>query len=293
MRTNMYWPIYLKLQNELKELSYHITIDKRQLKTYSITIADLILRTAAECENIASTLCKREGIKFKDKKGHIRKSVYFNEYIEELNKIFGLDEKYISVSYINISQDAFDCKIIPLRKEKMKVSGKEKEMIPWYNAYNKIKHDREKNFKLANIENLIMALAALFLLNIYLKNQTIYCVSEYDYKQVITQIECFSDVFQVDYTVKVNQDEYFDLHNKDSFFDPLSYFKIALPSSTYVIERDKEIKTDSDRGADLMDKLESKVCYMQPDGKLVPKYQEYNLTDHRTICKIVAYVNRS
>lgn len=61
MHTNMYWPIYLKLEGELKQLSYYITLDRKQLKTYSITIADLILRTAAECENIASALCKREG----------------------------------------------------------------------------------------------------------------------------------------------------------------------------------------------------------------------------------------
>ena len=169
---------------------------------------------------------------------------------------------------------------------------KEKEIIPWYNAYNKIKHDREKNFKLANVENLIMALAVLFLLNIYLKNLKIYIIDDYNCQKVIAQVESFSDVFEIDYTVKVNENQYFDIPNKESFFDPISFFKTALPVSTYVIERDRKIKTESDKGADLMDKLESKVSYLQPDGRLVPKYQDYKLTDHKTICKIVAYINR-
>jgi hypothetical protein len=38
MTKNMFWPIYMKLEQEFKELSYYITIDKNQFKTYSINI---------------------------------------------------------------------------------------------------------------------------------------------------------------------------------------------------------------------------------------------------------------
>lgn len=58
--SNLFWPIYKKLESEFMEISYYISIDKRQLKTYSIKIADLILRTVSECENISKELCKRE-----------------------------------------------------------------------------------------------------------------------------------------------------------------------------------------------------------------------------------------
>ena len=85
MNKNLFWPIYEKIEEEFKELSYYISIDKKQLKVYSIKIADLILRTVSECENIASVICKNESIKFRDKKGHIRKSVYFNFYARGLN----------------------------------------------------------------------------------------------------------------------------------------------------------------------------------------------------------------
>jgi hypothetical protein len=36
--------------------------------------------------------------------------------------------------------------------------------LPWYQAYNKVKHDRDEKFELANFENLITAFAGLFVL---------------------------------------------------------------------------------------------------------------------------------
>lgn len=291
MKDNLFWPIYRQIEKEFKELSYYITIDRKQLKTYSIKIADLILRTVAECENISSVICKNENIKFKDKKGHVRKSVYFNEYIEALNNVFILDKKLVSPIFNNIDENAFDIKLQPFRKEKLKVNGKEKEIIPWYNAYNKIKHDRVKNFKQANLENLITALAGLFMLNIYLKNETFYDKDTYDYKKIVSKIEDFSDVFQIDYAIKTSRDDNLNT-NKYSFFDPASFWEIALPMSVYVLECDKEIKTSSDKVSDSMDKLESSILISKPDGTFEKKYSEYNVKDHRTICKIVASINR-
>lgn len=291
MTKNMFWPIYMRLEQEFKELSYYITIDKNQLKTYSIKIADLILRASAECENIACELCKKEGIKFVDSKGHIRKVVNFNEYIEALNKIYNLQWKNVNPIYENISNNAFDMKLTPFVKHKIKVNGKEKEVIPWYNAYNKIKHDRIKNYRKANMENLILTLGALFLLNIYYKDKTFYVNGSYDINKVIQQIEGFSDVFLVDYSLKVDEYKY-NKFKTDTFFDPFSYFKIGLPMSVYVIEEDKEIKTDSDECADLMDKLESCVKIKQSDGTFIKKYENYQLTDHKTICNVVASVNK-
>lgn len=291
MNKNLFWPIYQKLEEEFKELSYYISIDRKQLKTYSIKIADLILRTVAECENIASAICKNNKMKFIDKKGHIRKSVYFNEYIDELNKVFKLDKKLVNPIFNNIDSSAFDCKLRPFRKETLKVSGKEKEIIPWYNAYNKIKHDRVKNYKQANLENLITSLAGLFMLNIYLKNEIFYEQDDYDHKKIISRIEDFSDVFEIDYAVKANVYDNINI-DKNSFFDPASFWEIALPMSVYVLEYDKEIKTSTDSVTDSMDKLESNILIRKPDGSFEKKHSEYTLKDHKTVCKLVAAINR-
>lgn len=289
--SNLFWPIYKKLENDFIELSYYIAIDKKQLKTYSIKIADLMLRSVSECENLAKELCKKEKVKFKDKKGKIRKYVIFNEYIEKLEQIYGLSEKHVSCIFDNIKQGTFDIKHTPFAKKKILKEGKEKEILSWYNSYNLIKHDRVKHFKEANIGNLIDSLTALFLLNIYYMDKTFYIVDEYNYKKIISQIEEFSQVFQVDYTL-VPSDLSEELPQwKDTFFNPISYFEIATPYSTYLIETDKLYKTESDQGADLLDKLESS-SYIYQNGSLVKKHNEYELKDHQTQCSIIAILNK-
>lgn len=254
MGANLFWPIYKKLEDEFKDLSYYIKIDNKQMKTYSIKIADLILRIVAECENISSEICKREKIKFKDKKGHIKKVVNFNEYIDALNKIFNLENKLVNPIFVNMEDDTFYSKLTPFRKEKIKVNGADKSILKWYNAYNKIKHDRTRNFKMANLENLIYSLSALFMLNIYFRNEIYYDTEDSNFDTIISKIESFSDVFCIDYAVRMKEDD--NLVESDSFFDPVSYFEIALPMSVYVLERDIVFKTDSDKFYDRMDKLE-------------------------------------
>ncbi|KAF6578407.1 hypothetical protein G9G54_14145 [Paenibacillus sp. EKM212P] len=288
--SNLFWPIYRKLESEFTELSYYISIDKQQLKTYSIKIADLILRAVSECENIAKELCKKEKIKFRDKKGQIRDYVTFHEYIEELDKMYNLKYKLVACDFENIKKGTFDIKHDPFRKERITRNGKDKEIWRWYNSYNLIKHDRIKNFKEANMGNLINSLAALFLLNVYYMDKDFYLTNEYSYETIISKIEGFSEVFKVDYTLIPKQSE--TRIQRDNFVDPYSYFEIAKPYSTYIIETDKEYKTDSDRGADLIDKLESKVM-LYKDGVLTRKYDNYELRDHKTVCSIVASLNKS
>ena len=40
MQQNLFFPVYKQLEKELNELSYFITFDKKQLKTYSIVDAN-------------------------------------------------------------------------------------------------------------------------------------------------------------------------------------------------------------------------------------------------------------
>lgn len=291
MKSNLFWPIYKKIEEEFKELSYFICIDRKQLKIYSIKIADLILRIASECENISSELCKKENIKFRDKQGHVRKKIYFNEYMDKLNDCFNLEDKLVNPIYENIHEDTFCSKLTPFRKVKKRIDGKDKYVWGWYYAYTKIKHDRVKNFKEANIENLINALGALFLLNVYYKDEIFYSKKDYIIEVIIDKIQSYSDVFQVDYAMKSNDIDQVT-KGKDSFFNAKRFMEVALPMSTYIIEYDKEHKTDSDVGADLLDELESSICVRQEDGSIVKKHQDYKLVDHKTLCAVVAIINK-
>lgn len=287
MKENLFFPIYKKLEDEFIELSYYIMIDKRQLKVYSIKIADLILRTVSEIENISVALCNKEKIKFRDGKNKIRTWVNFNEYIDELDKIFDLKKKLVSFDFINCDSNTFISKHKPFKKTKIKENQKEKEIFKWYYAYNKIKHDRIKYFKMANLENLIDSLSALFMLNIYLKDEVFYATENDKISEITNKIESFSEVFSIDYSVESDI-----FPEREGFFDSKSYFEIAMPMSVYKIEYDILYKTDSDLAVEGMDRLTKSSFVFNEDGSRSPAYPDYELKDRKTLCKVLARINR-
>lgn len=294
MQQNLFFPVYKQLEKELDELSYFITFDKKQLKTYSIKISELLLRTVSEIENISKELCKREKIKFYDKNKHIRKVVYFNDYFEKLEHIFLLSKKYVSFDLDNCNENIFDVKLVPFKKDKTyTLNGKTKSIWSWYYAYNKIKHDRVKFFRYANLECLIKALAALFLLNIYYLNKTFYSETSYDTDYILEKIEGFSKIFSVDYTIAIPDDERISPNLKDTFFNPIEFFRIGRESSTYLLYSDYVIRTSSDEAADMLDKLEGSVHIFNSETHTFrKKYDNYQYTEHTTQCKLVAKLNR-
>lgn len=293
MAQNLFKPVYNRLEQEFKELSYCIAFDKKNLSVFSIKIADMILRTVSECENIARAICQKEGIKFLDKKRQTRKVIYFYEYIDELDKIFGLSKWLVSFKFENSSEDIFISKSTPFRKDiKTKNGKKEIDDWCWYDAYNSIKHNRNKYFKKANLENLIYGLEALFLLNIIFEDKVFYKEEYEDYKALYSEIEEFSDVFDIDVAVKVIEE--FEQSNpyKDNFLNPLRYMQIIKDYSAYLIEHDIFIKTPSDKGADIHSDIENSIVLQQPDGTFKPLHENAKKADHKTKCALVARVNR-
>ena len=107
MSQNLFFPIYLQLERELTELSYFITFDYKQLKVYSTKIADMLLRTVSEIENISKELCKKENIKFYDSKKHVRQVVYFNEYFQRLEAYYGLSTRLVNFTFDNCNDNIF------------------------------------------------------------------------------------------------------------------------------------------------------------------------------------------
>ena len=59
--TNLYWPVYKNLENELVQLSDLIHFDDNQLSIYSIKISELLIRCSVEIEAISKDLYFRIG----------------------------------------------------------------------------------------------------------------------------------------------------------------------------------------------------------------------------------------
>lgn len=161
---NLYWNVYRSLEREILALAEVIHIDDNQINTYSMKIADLLMRTASEVESISKELY-RINVGPESPTG---KHLYFDsDCINFLNKKWSLDKKkvFLSSPYFYLERKDF-LEMTPLTD-----AGK-KKTNPWLNAYQAVKHDRANCLKDGSIKNLLQAMAGLFILNVYYKNES-------------------------------------------------------------------------------------------------------------------------
>lgn len=147
-----YWRAYLKLEDELLNLSDSIYFNDCQIRTYSFNMADLIVRCMTEYESIVKSIYRRHNEKEPESMGRC---------ITELDELWGLSKKCVELISTNMY---FNQEFVGFFKPLNYRSGDEND---FYSAYNAVKHDRLKNIDKASVRTLILAMSGLFLLNIY------------------------------------------------------------------------------------------------------------------------------
>ncbi|GHU55352.1 hypothetical protein FACS189442_2820 [Spirochaetia bacterium] len=161
--TNIYWPVYKNLESELIKLSYNIQIDDTQLSVYSAKTADLILRGATEIKSLAKELCRQEAI-------HDDKHKFDYDCLKKLNDKWKLDKKVVSIAGSTCYQT--EKILVPFIKTEKSVNNK--SICSWNNAYQYLKHDKVNSLsKYGTIKYLFDVFAALFILNIFYRNDVI------------------------------------------------------------------------------------------------------------------------
>lgn len=167
---NLYWPVYKNLEKEFLKLADYIHISDDQLGIYSMHIADLIVRCAVEIEAISKELYSSLGgiMVPLDDEGKVRDLYFDTDCLNLLEQKWKLSKKQITVSAINIFlSDHKNTVLSPLHKSfKRGTSGSR-----WKQAYQAVKHDRRNSLKKATLENLLHALGALYILNLYYKDE--------------------------------------------------------------------------------------------------------------------------
>jgi len=158
---NLYWPTYLNIENEFNKLLQHIHIDDNQVSVYSSKISELILRCASEIESLSKELYNMYG---GTKKGNIH---YDYVALKHLENQWKLSEKIIIISSLNsyLTQKVLKPFELDFKKKDQSLT------YSWNQAYQAIKHDRVNNLEQGSIKNLFRISSALFILNIYYKNQ--------------------------------------------------------------------------------------------------------------------------
>lgn len=167
---NLYWPVYKNLEKEFLKLADYLHFTDDQLGVYSMHIADLIVRCAVEIEAISKELyCSLGGnMNPTDKQGDPRDLYFDTDCLDLLEQKWFLSKKQISVSATNFYfSEEKNIILTPLHKAyKRGTSGSK-----WKQAYQAVKHDRKRALKKANIGNLLHALGALYILNLYYRDE--------------------------------------------------------------------------------------------------------------------------
>lgn len=162
---NLYWPAYKRLENELISMTSDIRFDDDQIGVYSDKFMEILIRTSIEIEAISKELYLNNG----GEKIEPESDMFFDTVcLQFLEEKWNLSKKCVLVNGVFFSFDKEENKILtPLRKaNKRGTSG-----AKWKQAYQAVKHNRNKNYKLGNMKNCVVALAALYILNIYYKDE--------------------------------------------------------------------------------------------------------------------------
>ena len=179
-KSDIFWQTYLSLEKEFINVSNFIFITDEitthehgkeitqpcnsQLETFSPYIADLLIRCCVQIEAISKELYYDNG----GTKPRGDKSLFFDEDCLKLIDIkWAIHDKRVLVvaPFFNLTKE--ENRILRPLKNAHKRSG-----TFWEKAYQAVKHDRFASLKDGNIKALLHSMAALYLLNLYYRNDS-------------------------------------------------------------------------------------------------------------------------
>lgn len=179
-KSDIFWQTYLNLEKEALEVSKYIFFTDEIIKnskgtiiyepcnslleTFSPYIADLLVRCCVQIEAISKELYFDIG----GTKQRGDKDLFFDEdCLKEIDKKWGTSKKVVLVVAPSFNFTKDENRILKPLKEAHKRQG-----TYWEKAYQAVKHDRYSSLHRGNVKAFIHALAALYLLNIYYRNDS-------------------------------------------------------------------------------------------------------------------------
>lgn len=167
---NLFWPVYKNLEKEVLKIANYIHFSDDQTKVYSMHIADLIVRCSIEIEAISKELYSKLGGNTNPTNADgSKRDLYFDtDCLELLENNWRLSKKQIMLSASTFYFMKDENKVLtPLNKANRRGTSGSK----WKQAYQAVKHSRKVSLKKATIENLLNAMGALYILNLYYREE--------------------------------------------------------------------------------------------------------------------------
>lgn len=237
---NLFWPVYKNLELEVLEIAKYIHVSDKQVGVYSMRIADIIVRCAIEIEAISKELYKSLGgcMELKDKEGKKRDIYFDTDCLKLLEKHWKLSKKVVKISsplfYLEEERHKVIC---PLHNAFKRKGAK------WNKAYQAIKHNRAESLESSGtIENMLLALGALYILNLYYKDDSFIMQDKVESNVFDERIgsELFSVTFAVFNSVSA-------LDDYEAYIDKGKHYETAIYIKRYEKESFEKIKHSMDK----------------------------------------------
>lgn len=179
-KSDIFWQTYLNLEKEVIEVSKYIFVTdeitkiehgeekacscKSQLETFSPLIADLLVRCCVQIEAISKELYHVIG----GSKPRGSNSIFFDEDCLKMIDIkWETHNKKVLVvaPYFNLTKEE-NRELRPLK------DAHKRQGTYWERCYQAVKHERYFSMPMGNVKALLHAMAALYLLNVYYRNDS-------------------------------------------------------------------------------------------------------------------------
>ena len=165
-----YWNYYIELEDQLLETKKYVDFDESNYKTFSVEYLKLLQATCSEIDVVGKIIAEYYDNSFKkvENKNIQKWGLLVHSAFPEIETS--------TVSFLNDKEIApwtnWDYETYYDKGNKFRYRLKDGKKTPaWWMAYNKVKHERtspykegKTNYSRANLENLILAMAALYII---------------------------------------------------------------------------------------------------------------------------------
>jgi hypothetical protein len=149
-----HWQHFLSLEKDFVTTLEFVELHPDNEKTFSVAYTKLLLAVCSEIDVVAKILCKK--IDSNSSAGKIFQ--YCNE----------ITSKYPNFHTVETLIPRYSLAIQPWE------NWGQSNSPSWWSEYNKVKHERDVNFKMANQKNTLEAICALFCLLLYVYQTELY-----------------------------------------------------------------------------------------------------------------------
>ncbi|MFC3150609.1 hypothetical protein ACFOEK_06205 [Litoribrevibacter euphylliae] len=142
-----YWQYYLSFEEDIDRLFRYIEPSEHNFSVYSVELTRLYLAICSEIDVLLKAYCTLLDADSNPSK--------INEYAE----VIILSKRTLFSETVNLQR--FGISMTPFAK------WEQRSTPIWWKKHNGVKHNRDINFKDANLGNVLNSFAALYVLNLY------------------------------------------------------------------------------------------------------------------------------